>query len=222
MVEHMGEKTKEPKKSGKKRGIFSSIFPQKYDFEAMLVEQAESTFAGMEAFVEWINEEPLAPPDALVSIGSDVDLIRYRLEAKLIDAFSTPYSRQDIYRLSRNIDYILNYAVETAREMHAFGVSPDEPIREMSTALLHGTRHVVDGTRYLGADKGRVEDSIRKGRKHVHLIEDIYIACMADLFCTDDAMNAMKKREIYYHLRDAGKALRITLYIMHKAVVGLA
>ena len=222
MVEHMDEKKNERKKSGKMRGIFGSLFPQKYDFEAMLVEQAESTFTGLEKYVQWINEDALTPPDELIKIGNEVDLLRYKLEARLIDAFSTPYNRQDIYRFSRNIDYILNYAVETAREMHAFGVSPDEPIREMSLSLLYGTRHVVEGTRYLGVDKGRVEDSIRKGRKHVHTIEDIYITCMADLFQTDDAMNAMKKREIYYHLRDGGKALRITLYTMHKAVVGLA
>jgi len=218
----MDEKKNDPKKAGKMRGIFGSLFPQKYDFEAMLVEQAESTFVGMEAYLQWINEDALTPPDELISIGSEVDLLRYKLEARLIEAFSTPYDRQDIYRLSRNIDYILNYAIETAREMHAFGVSPDESIREMSLSLVHGTRHVVEGTRYLGVDKARVEDSIRKGRKHVHTIEDTYITCMADLFQTDDAMSAMKKREIYYHLRGAGKALRITLYTMHKAVVGLA
>ncbi|GAB7015224.1 DUF47 domain-containing protein [Methanogenium cariaci] len=218
----MDEKTNDTKKTGKKRNIFGSVFPQKYDFEAMLVEQAENTLAGMETFIQWINEETLTPPDELISVGSEVDLLRYKLEARLIEAFSTPFNRQDIYMLSRNIDYILNYAVETAREMHAFNVSPDDPIRDMSLSLLHGTRHVVEGTRYLGTDKGRVEDSIRKGRKHVHMIEDRYITCMADLFGSDDAMNAMKKREIYYHLRDAGKALRITLYIMHKAMVGLA
>lgn len=218
----MDENTNEPKKSGRMRGIFGSLFPQKYNFEAMLVEQAESTFAGMEAYLQWINEDTLTPPDELIRTGSEVDLLRYKLEARLIEAFSTPFNRQDIYMLSRNIDYILNYAIETAREMYAFGVSPDEPIREMSLSLLYGTRHVVEGTRYLGTDKGRVEDSIRKGRKHVHAIEDMYITCMADLFQTGDAMTAMKKREIYYHLRDAGKALRITLYIMHKAVVGLA
>ncbi|WFN34555.1 DUF47 domain-containing protein [Methanogenium sp. S4BF] len=218
----MNENTNDPKKPGRMRGMFGSLFPLKYDFEAMLVEQAESTFSGMEAFLQWINEDTLTPPDELIRIGSEVDLLRYKLEAKLIEAFSTPFNRQDIYTLSRNIDYILNYAVETAREMHAFGVSPDEPIREMSLSLLYGTRHVVEGTQYLGTDKARVEDSIRKGRKHVHAIEDMYITCMTDLFRTGDAMNAMKKREIYYHLRDAGKALRITLYIMHKAVVGLA
>ncbi|WAI00558.1 DUF47 domain-containing protein [Methanogenium organophilum] len=218
----MDENTNEQGLKRKKYGIFGSFFPPKYDFEAMLVEQAERTLAGMEAFTRWMNEDTLTSPDALIQIGREVDLHRYNLEARLLEAFSTPFNRQDIYTFSRNMDYILNHAVETAREMHAFGVIPDEPIREMSQSLLHGTRHVLEGTRYLGTDKGRVEDSIRKGRKHVHAIEDIYITCMADLFQTNDAMEAMKKREIYYHLRGGGKALRMTLYIMHKAVVGLA
>lgn len=218
----MGEKTNEQEIKRKKRWIFGSFFPPKYDFEAMLVEQAERTLAGMEAFTRWMNEETLISPDDLIQTGSEVDLERYKMEARLLEAFSTPFNRQDIYTLSRNMDYILNHAVETAREMYAFGVKPDEHIREMSFALLYGTRHVLEGTRYLGSDKGRVEESIRKGRKHVHAIEDLYIACMAELFQTDDAMEAIKKREIYYHLRGGGKALRMTLYIMHKAVVGLA
>jgi hypothetical protein len=57
---------------------------------------------------------------------------------------------------------------------------------------------------------------------HIHAIEDTYIACMADLFKTDDVMDAMKKREIYYLLRNAGKALSVTLDIIHKSVVGQA
>jgi uncharacterized protein Yka (UPF0111/DUF47 family) len=218
----MDENTKEPKKMGRMRGMFGSLFPQKYDFVAMLVEQAESTVTGMEAYLEWVNQDIPFPPDDLIRIGGEVDLLRYTLEARLIEAFSTPFNRRDIYTLSRNIDYILNYAVEIAREMYAFDVRPDEPIREMSLSLLYGTRHVVEGTRYLGTDKARVEVSIRNGRMQIHAIEDTYISCMADLFQTDDVMNAMKKREIYYLLREAGKALRITLSIMHKTVVGQA
>ncbi|MDE4908850.1 DUF47 domain-containing protein [Methanogenium marinum] len=218
----MDTKKNNPEKNGKKRNLFGSVFPQEYNFEAMLVEQAEITLSGMEIFIEWIHEDSLVSPSVLISTGKEVDLVRYRLEDKLMEAFSTPFNRQDIYTLSRNIDYILNYAVDTAREMHAFDVSPDDPIREMSENLLYGTRQVVEGTRSLGTDKEKVEECIRKGRTYVHTIEDCYIACMADLFRTDDAMNAMKKREIYHHLRDGGKALRMTLYIMHKAVVGLA
>ncbi|WP_062397966.1 hypothetical protein [Methanogenium cariaci] len=82
----MDEKTNDTKKTGKKRNIFGSVFPQKYDFEAMLVEQAENTLAGgMETFIQWINEETLTPPDELISVGSEVDLLRYKLEARLIE-----------------------------------------------------------------------------------------------------------------------------------------
>ena len=210
------------KKGGKRRGLFDAVFPQEYDFEEMLIHQAECTLVGMEAFIAWLEADILAPPDELVHIGDDVDHIRYELEDRLLEAFSTPFNRQDIYTLSRNIDYILNYAVDTAREMHAFDVLPDPPILEMAHLLLSGTRHVVEGTRSLGTDKVLVEAAIRKGRSQVHSIDDCYIACMAELFRMDDVMEAMKKREIYHHLHDGGKALQRALYIMHKAQVGLA
>lgn len=215
--------TKKPeKKGGKRRGLFDAVFPQEYDFQEMLIHQAESTLAGMEVFIAWVDAATPTPPDELVGIEDDLDRVRYDLENRLLEAFSTPFNRQDIYTLSRNIDYILNYAVDTAREMYAFDVLPDPPIREMAHSLLFGTRHIVDGTRALGTDKGEVEECIRKGRSQVHSIEDRYIVCMADLFRTDDVMEAMKKREIYHHLHDAGKALQRALYIMHKAQVGLA
>ncbi|NLO76970.1 MAG: DUF47 domain-containing protein [Methanomicrobiales archaeon] len=204
------------------RGMFGSLFPQKYDFVGMLVEQAENTVTGMEAYIAWVNQDIPIPPDNLIKIGGELDVLRYTLEARLMEAFSTPFSRQDIYTLSRNIDYVMDYAVEIAREMYAFDVNPDEHIRAMSLSLLYGTRYVVEGTRYLGMEKAGVEVSIRNGRMHIHAIEDTYIACMADLFKTDDVMDAMKKREIYYLLRNAGKALSVTLDIIHKSVVGQA
>ena len=215
--------TKKPeKKGGKRRGIFDAVFPQEYDFEAMLTHQAECTLTGMEALIAWLDADTLTAPDELIRIGDDVDRVRYELEDLLLEAFSTPFNRQDIYTLSRNIDYILNYAVDTAREMYAFDVLPDPPIREMAQALLSGTRHVVEGIRSIGTDKAQVEECIRKGRTQVHSIEDRYIACMAELFRTDDVMEAMKKREIYHHLHDGGTALRRALYIIHKTQVGLA
>jgi hypothetical protein len=35
-------------------------------------------------------------------------------------------------------------------------------------------------------------------------------------------MAALRKREVYHHLRDAGRALRNTADIMHRTAVGLA
>jgi len=52
-------------------------------------------------------------------------------------------------------------------------------------------------------------------------IDDVYIHGMAVLFDQEDAIEALRKREIYHHLRDAGRALRLTVDILHHAVVGL-
>jgi uncharacterized protein Yka (UPF0111/DUF47 family) len=204
-----------------KRGIFGAIFPREHDFEGMLVEQAERTLDGVQALVDWLHEPQLEEPAELDRIGTEVDGMRHEMEAKLIDSFSTPFDRQDIYSLSRQMDYILNFSRETAREMYAFGVATDPPIHAMAEALLRGTGHVADGVRVMRSDKRRVRGLIREARHELHAIEEIYIAGMAEVFNAGDAMEALRKREVYHHLRDAGRALRNTVDILHNVVVGL-
>ncbi|MDN7024566.1 DUF47 family protein [Methanoculleus sp. FWC-SCC1] len=216
----MGERSRQKNRKND-RGIIDSILPREYDFEGMLADQAAETLAGVRTLVHWLDTEPLEKPAALLRIEEDVDEMRYDMEAKLIDAFSTPFDRQDIYTISRRMDYILNFSKETAQEMHAFGVRPDVPIRAMAAALLRGTEHVADAVNVMSSDRVRVEEMIQETREAINEIEAVYITSMAELLHTDDAMNALRKREIYHHLRDAGRALRDTVDILHTAVVGL-
>lgn len=216
----MSEKKPEPDKK-MKQSIFSSIFPREYDFEGMLAEQAEKTLTGVESLVIWLNTEPQKDPSHLVQIEEEVDAMRHRMEDKLINSFSTPFDRQDIYDLSRQMDYLLNFAKETATEMYTFGVGPDKTILAMAEALLRGTSFTVNGVKIINTRKDHIEDLIRKAGEEDHEIETLYVLGMAELFRTDDPMNALRKREIYHHLRDAGRALRKTLDILHHAVVGL-
>jgi hypothetical protein len=74
----------------------------------------------------------------------------------------------------------------------------------------------------MNTDREKAEEMIRQGREAYHNIEDVYIAGLAKLFRTGDAMNAIKTREIYHHLRYAGRALRDTLDILHNALIDLA
>jgi len=105
--------------------------------------------------------------------------------------------------------------------MYAFSVQPDDAIRSMAGALLEGTWYTVQGVEAMSRDKKRVKDLIRSARVSMRTIDDLYIHGMADLFDQDDVIEALRKREIYHHLRDAGKALRLTVDILHHAVVGL-
>jgi len=221
MVTEKENKHKNPQPE-KKKNLFSEFFPREYDFEAMLAHQSGMTVAGVQAFVAWLETRPLSDPHELVRIESEVDVLRHELEDKLIRSFSTPFDRQDIYSISRQMDYILNFSKETAIEMNAFGVQADTTILAMARSLLSGTECISRGITNLNSDKDAVEEEIRHARDAYHLMEEEYITGMTELFRTNDAMNALRTREIYHHLRDAGRAMRDTLDILHNAVIDLA
>ncbi len=205
-----------------KKGLFEFIFPIEHDFEAMLALQAEKTLECVYTLVQWLKKTPLDEPQQLMQLEMQVDAMRYDLEEKLMASFSTPFDRQDIYSLSRQMDYIVNYSYETAREIYAFGVHPDDAVLGMAEALFKGTKCTAAGVRAMGRDKKRVEELIHSARSAMRTIDDIYIQSMAKILRTDDPMDAIRKREVYHHLRDAGRALRTTVDILHHAVVGLS
>jgi uncharacterized protein Yka (UPF0111/DUF47 family) len=201
--------------------ILDAIFPPRYDFELMITDQADRTLAGVQALVDWMEHSAGEDPVRLGRIEVEVDALRYDMEDKLKDAFSTPFDRQDIYRLSRQMDYILNFSYETAREMHVFEVAPDQAILDMATALQRGTEKVASGVKLMGSDPESVRNRIREARDAIHTLDTTYIFAMNDLFRSGNAIDALKRREIYHHLRDAGRALRDTIDILHQAVVGI-
>ena len=187
----------------------------------MLSEQAAQTLVGVENLVEWLNTPEPSEPESLARLEQEVDEKRHEFEDLLTNAFSTPFDRQDMYSLSRRIDYILNYSHETAAEMFAFQVSPDRSIHEMARALLKGTGHLAEGVKVMQSDHRQATVEIRESRRAIEKIEAQYISGMAELLNSDDPMRAMRKREIYHHLRDGGRALRNSIDILHKIVVGL-
>jgi uncharacterized protein Yka (UPF0111/DUF47 family) len=198
-----------------------SIFPPEYDFEGLLVEQAESTVKGVQIFIAWLHESPTTDPIQLDLYETKIDSMRHKMEDELGEAFSTPFDRQDIYSLSRQMDYVLNFSVITAREMYAFRVLPDQPILQMAEALLSGTRSLSRGVQNLHGGENLVHDTIHEVREAIRTIERIYISGMAILLQGSDMKEALRRREIYHHLRDAGRALSNTTDILHRVTVGL-
>lgn len=216
------ENTHKNPQQEKKKNLFSAFFPREYDFESMLAHQSDWTVSGVKAFVLWLETRPLSNPHELERIENEVDTMRHEMEDKLIRSFSTPFDRQDIYIISRQMDYILNFSKETAKEMYAFGVQPDKPILDMAKYLLSATECISRGIKNLNTDKDAVEEEIRHARDIYNVMEEVYISGMTELLRTNDAMHALRTREIYHHLRDAGRAMRDTLDILHNAVIDLA
>ena len=209
-------------KEGKKPGLLNRIFPSDYDFYGMLSRQADQTSVGVRTLILWLEAGAISDPIELIKEESSGDLLRLDMERLLQEAFSTPFDRQDIYTISRQMDHILNYTVSTAYEMRAFGVRPDEATMSMARSLLNGSELVARCVQMLKDQPAEAEKFIRRLREYEHDIEKTYVRNMALVFAENDPIMAMKKREIYHHLKDAGRNMSITVDVLHRIIVGLS
>ncbi|HEY3419164.1 MAG TPA: DUF47 family protein [Methanomassiliicoccales archaeon] len=207
---------------GKRRGVLNFMFPTDHDFYGMLGRQADQTAVGVKTLIAWLESGANSDPIDLVKEEDKGDQLRLEMEHQLQESFSTPFDRQDIYTISRQMDHILNYSLSTAYEMRAFGVKPDEATMSMARSLLNGSELVSRCVFLLKDNPMEASNLIRRLREYEHDIEKTYVRNMALVFANDDAIVAMKKREIYHHLKDAGRNMSITVDVLHRIIVGLS
>lgn len=204
-----------------RKGLLDGLFPPKYDFNDMLVHQAEATAKGVELLLSALQGRRDHHLSALIDLDRRTDEFRHDMERKLGEAFSTPFDRQDIYTMSRQLELVMNFARTTLLEMDAFDVGPDRCMLDMAEHLLIGTREVVEGVKALGKGLERTDRMIMKMREEEMRIEETYVLGMREAFLLPDHMMVLKKREIYHHLKDAGRALSATADILHRAAFGI-
>jgi uncharacterized protein len=203
-------------------GVFSKLFPPKYDFHQMLVDQATELNAGIEALNSWLKVGIQSESGDIVRREKNLDDMRHAMEPLLMEAFSTPFDRREIYTISHQMGQILDFAVSTHLEMRAFGVHSDDAMMSMAKSLGDATRIFIDALRRTMKDPLGTETLIRDIRKSEHEIEKVYIEAMSELFRKGDAFYALRKREIYHHLKDAGRSMSSTVDILHRIVVAFA
>jgi uncharacterized protein Yka (UPF0111/DUF47 family) len=199
--------------------FWQRLFPVKYDFYGMISEQAKATTNGVKTLCNWTRSRAGKDHQLLFQQAETADQIRFDMEHKLIEAFVTPFDRQDIYSLSVEMDRIFAYAKSTLLEMEAFTVLADETIIEMVQQLSLGTDQFTVAIELLKEDPLKSQSQIGKIRKVQQTIEDHYRAGMVELFNGVDLIHAMKYREVYHHIKDAATHLGYTTDVLHKIVV---
>jgi uncharacterized protein Yka (UPF0111/DUF47 family) len=199
--------------------FWERLFPVKYDFYGMISEQAKATTDGVKILCNWIRSRAETDHQLLFQRAETADQIRFDMEHKLIEAFVTPFDRQDIYSLSIEMDRILVYAKSTLLEMEAFAVFADKTIIEMVQQLSLGTDLLTAAIDLLKEEPLQSQNHIGKIRKVQQTIEDNYRTGMVELFNGVDLIHAMKYREVYHHIKDAATHLGYTTDVLHKIVV---
>lgn len=204
-----------------KRNIIDRIFPIKYHFHQMLYMQAKSNAMGVNALFNWLKSGSEKESEALTQHVKEADAIRMEMEKNLTEAFSTPFDRGDIYSISVGMNRVLKYAESTMLSMKTFDVEADDTIINMVEQLKSGVDIFAEAVGDLKKNHDKSEESVIKMRETHREIEKLYMDGMVFVFAGADPMGAIKKREVYHHIKDASTNLEETVDVLHRIIVRL-
>jgi hypothetical protein len=205
-----------------KRNIIDRIFPIKYHFHQMLLMQAQSNASGVEALYNWLNSSADNDSQALLDCVKEADTIRMEMEKNLTEAFVTPFDRGDIYSISVGMNRVLKYAQSTLVSMKTFDVKANDTIISMVEQLKRGVEIFAEAVSDLKKNHGKSEEAVVKMRATHREIEKLYMDGMVFVFAGADPMTAIKKREVYHHIKDASTNLEETVDVLHRIIVRLS
>jgi len=204
-----------------KRNIIDRLFPAKYDFYEMLYMQAEINAFGVDMLHKWLKSGSDEEKQKLLLHVKDADDARMSMESKLIEAFTTPFDRVDIYSISITMDKIIKYTKSALLSMETFEVAPDDTITFMVEKLKEGIDVLLESINILKNNPIKSQENIIKMRATHTEVEQLYRDGMSVVFKKSDPMSAIKYREVYHQIKDASLNLEDTVNIFNRIVVRL-
>jgi hypothetical protein len=172
------------------------FLPEQPDILGMLREQLAVTVQGMDAFAAWASGDDAAAA-TVRACEHEADAAKRVVREALRVAFVTPLEPEDVFALSRGVDWMLNHAKDTINESEVMACPPDAPLAAMTALLADAVRHIAEAIDRLGdkdADAATPADAAIKSERR---LERAYRAGMADLLETDDLRDVIARRELY-------------------------
>ena len=170
----------------------------------MLCSQFEATLEGVDALAEWAKGD-LEKADEIRALEHRGDELKRALEIALTTAFTTPREPEDLYALSRGIDWILNLSKDLVRESEVMECPPDAATAEMCARLAESVHLLAEA---VGALHGDGATATAKASAALHAqrqIEKAYRDAMAALVAVDDLRELMSRRELYRRVARIGE-----------------
>ncbi len=186
-----------------------NIFKPKPDkFLQMLVEQTRITVKGLNQLQEYLIKRTAEGARAIEATEKEADEVRRILIEELMRTFVTPFDREDIFSLSRDIDDVLDYAYTTVDEMEILDVSPTPYMARMASLLFEAAQEIELAVERLQDNHLTVaQDHAQRAKAFENRVEQVYREAIADLFRGSKnfkhVMTLLKEREIYRHLSNA-------------------
>lgn len=182
------------------------FLPDSPDLIGMLRLQLDVTTDGADALVAWARGDA-AKADEIRSLEHRGDEHKRTLERALTTAFTTPLEPQDLYTLSRGIDWILNLSKDLVRESEVMACPPDASLAEMCEALAAAVHLLTEAVELLGSEPEAATEKANEALRAQRRIEKVYRDAMASLVGTEDLREVMSRRELYRRVARIGEVV---------------
>jgi hypothetical protein len=184
------------------------LFKRKDDvFHQLIAQQASLTVEGLALLCKYVEDQSREVAEQLSLKESEADEVRRILIDELNHTFNTPFDREDIFRLSRTIDDVLDYAYSTVNEMEILNVQPTKYVQRIASLLKDAAYEIQQGVLRLENHPGVATEHAQRAKALENRVEQVYREAIADLFSGPDnighVVQMLKMREVYRHLSNA-------------------
>jgi len=160
------------------------------------------------ALIDYMEKPSKKNAQRVRQLEKDADELLRMLVDELNRTFVTPIDREDLYKLSRAVDDILDDTWFTINEMDILEVEPNPYLRDMAARLVTGAEEIKLAVERLSDHPGVASTHATRAKAVRNDMEQLYAKALADLFRKpkdlDNVIMMLKLREIYRHLFHAG------------------
>jgi uncharacterized protein len=181
------------------------FLPADPDVLRLLRDQLAVTVEGIDAFATWAAGDAGASTTVRAAEHRADDAKREVLSA-LREAFVLPFEPEDLFTISRGVDWILNHAKDAIRESEVMACPPDAALAEMGRHVadaVHRLTEAIDALRSGDGDATAAADAAIKAERK---LEKVYREAMAALLENDDLREVTARRELYRRCSRIGES----------------
>lgn len=183
------------------------LLPREDHYYDMLEELSRLGHEASIALASFDHTPAAEVQQAVQTIEHKADDVVRRMEDALARTFVTPLDREDLHRLTSELDDIIDLANLTARSYRLYSIErPTPAMTELSKTLITCTQMIREAVPLLRAHKyAELIDGGRKVRELEKQGDTIYRTAISDLFKAPsiDFRDLLKQKEALDHLENA-------------------
>ena len=200
-------------------------------FFPLFVASAENILKAAELLVVQTKEENADErrmlPHRIKECETEGDNITHRIVAELMDAYVTPFDRDDIHQLAEDMDTFLDSIRDASKKIAIYQPkASSHKLIEISEYILKDAEIILEITRHfenMRDDIRQVDYLCNRLKENEHICDDVYESYMSNLFEMErDAVELVKKKNIAQALEDTSDIAKIVSNTVRSVAVKMS